>query len=355
MPGWACCAKNGMLNQFLRWSGSIDDPRHDPRHRMGGLSRHRLLLSAVHGAAALRRAGEARLEPARSGGRSRRPAAARRSSPSPCRCRCPASSPAACWCSFRRSASSSFPTCWAAPSTLMIGKVLWDEFFTNSDWPLASAVAICLLVLLVGPIVLFQRQQQRSLERGMTTGRAALRLHHAGLRLRLPLPADRAGDRLLVQQLAPGHGVGRLLDQMVERAVRTTRRCSTPPGCRCASALVSATLAAVLGLAAGYALARVPRFRGRTLFASLVIAPLVMPEVVMGISHAAAVRRQRALFGGPGARLPHHHHRPRHLLARLRRHRRAGAARRLRPLARGGGDGSRRHAVDRPSSPSPCR
>ena len=49
--------------------------------------------------------------------------------------------------------------------TLMIGKVLWDEFFANSDWPLASAVAICLLVLLVGPILLFQRQQQRSLER----------------------------------------------------------------------------------------------------------------------------------------------------------------------------------------------
>src|SRR6476661_4943802 len=41
--------------------------------------------------------------------------------------------------------------------TLMIGKVLWDEFFTNSDWPLASAVAICLLILLVGPIVIFQR------------------------------------------------------------------------------------------------------------------------------------------------------------------------------------------------------
>jgi putrescine transport system permease protein len=49
--------------------------------------------------------------------------------------------------------------------TLMIGKVLWDEFFTNGDWPLASAVAICLLVLLVGPIALFQRQQAKSLER----------------------------------------------------------------------------------------------------------------------------------------------------------------------------------------------
>ena len=43
-------------------------------------------------------------------------------------------------------------------------------------------------------------------------------------------------------------------------------------------------MAAVIGLAAGYALARVPRFFGRTLFGSLVIAPMVMPEVVMGIS-----------------------------------------------------------------------
>ena len=57
------------------------------------------------------------------------------------------------------------PDLLGGTQTLMIGKVLWDEFFTNSDWPLASAVAICLLVLLVGPILLFQRQQQRSLER----------------------------------------------------------------------------------------------------------------------------------------------------------------------------------------------
>jgi putrescine transport system permease protein len=57
------------------------------------------------------------------------------------------------------------PDLLGGTDTLMIGKVLWDEFFTNSDWPLASAVAICLLVLLVGPIVLFQRQQARSLER----------------------------------------------------------------------------------------------------------------------------------------------------------------------------------------------
>ena len=57
------------------------------------------------------------------------------------------------------------PDLLGGTETLMIGKVLWDEFFTNADWPLASAVAICLLVLLVGPIALFQRQQTRSLER----------------------------------------------------------------------------------------------------------------------------------------------------------------------------------------------
>ncbi|WP_422000631.1 ABC transporter permease subunit [Reyranella sp.] len=57
------------------------------------------------------------------------------------------------------------PDLLGGTDTLMIGKVLWDEFFLNGDWPLASAVAICLLVLLVGPIVLFQRQQAKSLER----------------------------------------------------------------------------------------------------------------------------------------------------------------------------------------------
>ena len=57
------------------------------------------------------------------------------------------------------------PDLLGGTNTLMIGKVLWDEFFTNADWPLASAVAILLLILLVGPIAIFQRQQAKSLER----------------------------------------------------------------------------------------------------------------------------------------------------------------------------------------------
>ncbi len=46
--------------------------------------------------------------------------------------------------------------------TLMIGKTLWNEFFRNRDWPLASSVAMILLLLLVVPIVLFQQAQARA-------------------------------------------------------------------------------------------------------------------------------------------------------------------------------------------------
>jgi len=48
--------------------------------------------------------------------------------------------------------------------SLLIGRVLFDEFFVNRDWPLASAVAIVLLLLLVVPIVLLQRYQARDEE-----------------------------------------------------------------------------------------------------------------------------------------------------------------------------------------------
>jgi putrescine transport system permease protein len=44
--------------------------------------------------------------------------------------------------------------------TLMIGRTLYDEFFLNRDWPLASAVALVLLMVLIVPIMLFQRLQQ---------------------------------------------------------------------------------------------------------------------------------------------------------------------------------------------------
>jgi putrescine transport system permease protein len=57
------------------------------------------------------------------------------------------------------------PDLLGGTETLMIGKVLWDEFFSNSDWPMASAVAMAMLVVLVVPIVLFQRARARELTR----------------------------------------------------------------------------------------------------------------------------------------------------------------------------------------------
>ncbi len=58
------------------------------------------------------------------------------------------------------------PDLLGGSDTLMIGKTLWTEFFSNRDWPVASAVAVLLLVLLVGPIMVYQRQQARQLEAG---------------------------------------------------------------------------------------------------------------------------------------------------------------------------------------------
>jgi putrescine transport system permease protein len=57
------------------------------------------------------------------------------------------------------------PDLLGGPGTLMIGKTLWTEFFNTRDWPLASAVAVILLFVLIIPIVLFQNQEQRRAER----------------------------------------------------------------------------------------------------------------------------------------------------------------------------------------------
>ncbi|WP_439572449.1 ABC transporter permease [Phreatobacter sp.] len=56
------------------------------------------------------------------------------------------------------------PDLLGGSDTLMIGRTLWTEFFSNRDWPVAAAVAVLLLVLLVGPIVAYQHIQARQLE-----------------------------------------------------------------------------------------------------------------------------------------------------------------------------------------------
>lgn len=56
------------------------------------------------------------------------------------------------------------PDLLGGSDTLMIGRTLWTEFFSNRDWPLASAVAVVLLVLIVGPVLVFRHIEARRQE-----------------------------------------------------------------------------------------------------------------------------------------------------------------------------------------------
>jgi putrescine transport system permease protein len=57
------------------------------------------------------------------------------------------------------------PDLLGGSDTLMIGQTLWTEFFSNKDWPVASAIAVVLLCLLVVPIAIYQNLQMKTLER----------------------------------------------------------------------------------------------------------------------------------------------------------------------------------------------
>ncbi|WP_298825012.1 ABC transporter permease [uncultured Piscinibacter sp.] len=57
------------------------------------------------------------------------------------------------------------PELLGGPQTLMIGRVLWDEFFSNNDWPMASTVAVVMILLIIVPLAIFNRYQAQAQER----------------------------------------------------------------------------------------------------------------------------------------------------------------------------------------------
>jgi putrescine transport system permease protein len=56
------------------------------------------------------------------------------------------------------------PELLGGPQTLMIGRVLWDEFFSNNDWPMASTVAVVMILLIIVPLAIFNHYQARAQE-----------------------------------------------------------------------------------------------------------------------------------------------------------------------------------------------
>lgn len=56
------------------------------------------------------------------------------------------------------------PELLGGPQTLMIGRVMWDEMFSNNDWPMASAVAVVMVLLIIVPLALFSKYQAEAQE-----------------------------------------------------------------------------------------------------------------------------------------------------------------------------------------------
>ncbi|EFJ8626474.1 TPA: putrescine ABC transporter permease PotH [Escherichia coli] len=130
------------------------------------------------------------------------------------------------------------PELLGGPDSIMIGRVLWQEFFNNRDWPVASAVAIIMLLLLV--IYSFNSSKLVTVWAGWST-----------------------------------RWYGELLrDDAMMSAV----------GLSLTIAACAATAAAILGTIAAVVLVRFGRFRGSNGFAFMITAPLVMPDVITGLS-----------------------------------------------------------------------
>jgi putrescine transport system permease protein len=56
------------------------------------------------------------------------------------------------------------PELLGGPETLMIGRVMWDEFFSNNDWPMASSVAVVMILLVIVPLAIFNKYQAEAQE-----------------------------------------------------------------------------------------------------------------------------------------------------------------------------------------------
>ena len=177
------------------------------------------------------------------------------------------------------------PDLLGGSQTLMIGKTLWNEFFSNRDWPVSSAVAVILLLLLVVPIVLFQRAQARAQERGDSDGQMVAASTSPRSCSASPSSICRSfswsSSRSTNPSWSPSgaasrpNGMSRCSHNqaLIDAAWVTVR-----------VGLISATVATVLGTLAALAMTRYTRFRGRMLFSGMIYAPLVMPEVITGLS-----------------------------------------------------------------------
>lgn len=156
-------SQEGLLNQFLMWVGVIDAPLTILNTNIAvyiGITYTYLPFMILPIYATLIKLDGALLEAAEDLGCSRTEAFWRITVPLS-----KAGIIAGCFLVFIPSLGEFvIPSLLGGSETLMIGKVLFEEFFNNRDWPVASAVAVILLLILIVPIILYQRNEQRMIE-----------------------------------------------------------------------------------------------------------------------------------------------------------------------------------------------
>lgn len=171
----------------------------------------------------------------------------------------------------------------------LIGKTLWTEFFNNQDWPLSSAIAVGMLIVLAVPIFLLQKAQARADVKSsssggqgerqwsaFTMGPVLLGLTFIYLPILLVVVFSFNDSRLVT--IWAGFSLkwyGLLFDnaQLLSSVWLSLKL-----------AVVSASAATILGVLAALTLVRGRAMRGYRLFGFMVLAPIIIPEMVIGLA-----------------------------------------------------------------------
>ena len=231
------------------------------------------------------------------------------------------------------------PDLLAGSDSLMIGQTLWLEFFTNKDWPVASAAAVLLLLLLVRRWCCTTGCSAASSKAGVMASASnktlALQRRLAGAGAGVSVSADRDPGDLFVQRLAAGDGVGRLVAALVRRVLQRPRHARR--------GLDEFPRGGDLGHDGDAA--RHARRGGAVARRALQGPHAVFRHALCAAGDARSHHRTVAAAAVRGAqrraRLLDRDDRPHHADHVLRRRGGAVAARRARPQPGGGGDGSR--------------
>ena len=173
--------------------------------------------------------------------------------------------------------------------TALIGKTLWTEFFNNQDWPLAAAIAVGMLLLLLLPIMALQKAQLKADVRqasqmaagarkfsGFNFTAVAFGLGFIYLPIFLVMIFSFNDSRLVTVWAGfslKWYGVLLQNTQLLQSAWLSFKL-----------AFLSASAATIIGVLAAMTLVRIKSFPGKKLFGFLVLAPIIIPEMVIGLA-----------------------------------------------------------------------